>query len=393
MDTSIILAGLSIVILLSYFYEFIGKKLKLPSVVLLVLSGIGVRFLTDQQSISVPYINNILPIFGTVGLILIVLEGALDLEVSKEKRKMIGKTFWVASLSFILASISIAALLHFGFGIHAKTAILNAIPFAVVSSAVAIPAARSLSPGMREFVTYESSFSDILGILFFNAILSASGINILEITHFIGNVVAMVILSLALAALLTLYIDKIAHHIKYMPILALLILVYTSAKMMHFSPLILILIFGLFVNNLELMSEFKWFKHLNYTKLNNDLEQFKQIVLELVFFIRTIFFLIFGFTVQITALFNIQVFLMAGLLFVFIIMTRWITLRLLSASSIRPILYFSPRGLITILLFLSIPELERTPFINNEVVVTTVLLTLAFLTFGNLLGERGIQDH
>jgi len=44
----------------------------------------------------------------------------------------------------------------------------SAIPLAIISSAVAIPSAAGLLKQDREFVVYESTFSDILGIMIFN---------------------------------------------------------------------------------------------------------------------------------------------------------------------------------------------------------------------------------
>ena len=45
---------------------------KIPSVILLLLLGWGVRQLTDLFSIEIPDLNALLPAFGTIGLILIV---------------------------------------------------------------------------------------------------------------------------------------------------------------------------------------------------------------------------------------------------------------------------------------------------------------------------------
>ena len=42
-----------------------------------------------------------LKVLGTIGLIMIVLEGALDLELTKEKRGLIGKATMLAVLGII----------------------------------------------------------------------------------------------------------------------------------------------------------------------------------------------------------------------------------------------------------------------------------------------------
>ena len=54
------------------------------------------------------------------------------------------------------------------FDLQNTVAVLFAIPLSIISSAVAIPSATGLIDHEREFVIYESTFSDILGIMIFN---------------------------------------------------------------------------------------------------------------------------------------------------------------------------------------------------------------------------------
>ena len=72
-------------------------------------------------------------------------------------------------LGFAATLAAFAALFHFALDFDVAVAVLAAIPFAVISSAVAIPAARGLAEQPREFVIYESSLSDIVGVLVFYA--------------------------------------------------------------------------------------------------------------------------------------------------------------------------------------------------------------------------------
>jgi hypothetical protein len=55
-----------------------------------------------------------------------------------------------------------------------------------------------------------------------------------------------------------------------------------------------------------------------------------------------------------------------------------------------PLVFFGPRGLITILLFISIPQVSRIPFINEEVITIVILMTIILMTVGNMMsrGEK-----
>jgi hypothetical protein len=55
-----------------------------------------IRQFTDLFSLAVPDLSLALPVLGTVGLILIVLEGSLELELDKTKAPLIIKSFFTA---------------------------------------------------------------------------------------------------------------------------------------------------------------------------------------------------------------------------------------------------------------------------------------------------------
>jgi NhaP-type Na+/H+ or K+/H+ antiporter len=49
------------------------------------------------------------------------------------------------------------------------------------------------------------------------------------------------------------------------------------------------------------------------------------------------------------------------------------------------LVWFAPRGLITILLFLSIPEALRMDLINEEVVTLVILMSIFVMMLGNMI--------
>ena len=86
------------IIILSFFFNIISKKTNIPSVLMLILLGMGIkaglsRFNIFDHDLRV---DSILEILGNVGLVMIVLEAALDLKLEKEKAVMIFKSFLTA---------------------------------------------------------------------------------------------------------------------------------------------------------------------------------------------------------------------------------------------------------------------------------------------------------
>ena len=80
-----IIVTICLLLLLAYVFEISAPKTRIPSVILLLILGWGVKQGATLFKVSIPDLTPILPILGTVGLVLIVLDGALELELNKSK--------------------------------------------------------------------------------------------------------------------------------------------------------------------------------------------------------------------------------------------------------------------------------------------------------------------
>src|ERR1019366_501099 len=165
-------------LLIAYVFDLTSSHTKIPSVLLLLLLGWIVREASQFLKINIPDLTRLLPFLGTIGLILIVLEGSLELEFDKSKKTLIKKSFFVAMIPMLSLAFLLAFLFQYFENTPFKQGLTNAIPFCVISSAVAISSVKNLTTADREFIVYESSLSDILGVLFFNFIALNSVINL-----------------------------------------------------------------------------------------------------------------------------------------------------------------------------------------------------------------------
>ena len=97
MNTLSILFVLPLLIIFSYLFDAFARKTKFPAVILLMITGIIVRAITNAYGYNeFGFVDNLIPVLGTIGLILIVLEGAVELEISREKLPLILKGFLAA---------------------------------------------------------------------------------------------------------------------------------------------------------------------------------------------------------------------------------------------------------------------------------------------------------
>ena len=156
------------IIITSYFFSSFSKKSGIPSVLMLIGLGFIINIYTPFQN----KFDFVLEVLGTVGLILIVLDGALGLKLLKNKIGSILKSFFVSLVTLVCTSYFGALFLNCFFGIQILHSLLLTIPLSILSSAILLPSIDSLEENKREFLIYESTFSDIIGLIFFVAVLS-----------------------------------------------------------------------------------------------------------------------------------------------------------------------------------------------------------------------------
>lgn len=374
---------LCLLLLTAYVFDISSSKTKIPSVILLLIMGWGVKQIILFFEITVPDISYALPALGTIGLILIVLEGSLELELSKSKFPVIIKSSISAFVPVLLLSFALAYSIYYLEGVTFKTGLINAIPLAIISSAIAIPTVRHLSSHNKEFVTYESSLSDIFGVIAFNFIILNENFGVQTFGIFTFQIVLMIALSFISTIILALLLSKINHRVKFTPIIILIILIYSISKMFHLPSLLFILLFGLFMGNLDKLERFAIIRKLNPEVLVKEVDRFKELAGEMTFLIRTLFFLLFGFFIETSELLNADTIIWAIVITISIFITRALLLKILKIP-MKPLLFVAPRGLITILLFLSIPMNWATEVVNKSLIVQVIVLSAFVMMYGLL---------
>jgi len=374
-------------LLLAYAFELTASKTKIPSVILLLALGWGVKQLTDVVHIEIPDLSPLLPILGTIGLIVIVLEGSLDLELNRKKFSLVRKSIIVAVVPMLLLGFGLAFAFNYFGGYDFKDSLTSAIPLCVISSAIAIPSVKYLSKKNKEFVIYESSISDILGVLFFNFVALNVTIDFSSFYTFIFDLIIIAIISFVATIGLAFLLSRIDHHIKFAPIIILVILIYTISKVYHLPALIFILLFGLFIGNLDEFKHIRFIERLRPEHLYREVRKFKEILIEATFLIRALFFLLFGFLIDTAELLDKETFIWAGGITVAIFFFRFIQLKLARLPA-RPLLFIAPRGLITILLFLAIEVEDRISIVTKPLIIQVILLTAVVLMFGLMFHKK-----
>ncbi len=383
--------GISLIIILSFLYNAISRKTNIPAVILLIATGfiIGQFIKIDEYKIK-----PILEFLGNVGLIMIVLEAALDLHLEKKKFGLITKAFLIAISLLFITSLGIAYGFQLYFDMTFVQALIYAIPLAIMSSAIIIPSVKNLAHEKKEFLIFEAAFSDIIGIMiFYFTIDSLELTTAKDITmNIAGNISITMVISIVLGFVMIYFIQKLEGDVKLFLPIAVLLLLYSVGKLFHLSSLIFVLAFGLMINNSEVFFRGPLKKLISNVGIDHLLKDIKLLVFESSFIIRTFFFIIFGMSITLNGLNDPIVYLLGLIILVFMYVTRFGALKLMNSKQMKPALWVAPRGLITILLFYAIPKELVAPQFNTAVLLLIIVVSSLVMMYG-LIRYSGDEEE
>lgn len=382
-----VLIAASVIVILSYFFNALARKTNVPSVLMLIVTGFGISFIVEFDGET---LRPTLETLGTIGLVMIVLEAALDLHLDKKKAGLIGKSLIIALILLIFTTFSIGLIIKFFFEVNQRDALVYAIPLSIMSSAIIIPSVANLIGEDKEFLVIESAFSDILGIMVFYFIIDTvelTGFPAISL-HIVQNIGLTIIISVAIGYLIIILVQKVTGEVKLFLPIAVLVLLFATGKLFHLSSLMFVLAFGLMLNNIDLF--FKGFlkRYIIPEAYQALLSEIKLITLESSFLIRTFFFIVFGMSITLDGFNQLKVFIVAILALAIMYLLRWAALRLITPKHVFPALYVAPRGLITILLFYSIPAQHLIPDFSPAILFLVIIISNLIMMYGLIKNSR-----
>ena len=390
----VLIIAASLIIVLSSLCNKLAEKTNIPSVLMLIVLGILIRLGLD--AIQVPLIDLMpsLEILGIIGLIMIVLEAALDLQLTREKLPFIGKSLLIATIALVGSVFLVGFVLQQFLGLEFTIALLYATPLSIMSSAIIIPSVGSLIPRKKEFMIYESTFSDIIGIMFFYFLISYMEAGGSSATMQFGlSFILTIIVAFAASYGLIFIFKDLKGHSRLFLLISVLLILYAAGKLAHLSPLLIILIFGLSLANHNIF--FKIFK--NDLSDDDPIEKiekdFHLITLETAFVVRTFFFVIFGMTINLLSLVNFNVFLVSIAIIAALYIVRVLVLGPLLKGDFLPELFIAPRGLITILLFFAIPATYSTDVFDPGILLYVIIISSLIMTFSLIRNSKKQQEN
>jgi NhaP-type Na+/H+ or K+/H+ antiporter len=185
-----------------------------------------------------------------------------------------------------------------------------------------------------------------------------------------------------------LILAKTKLNIKFFLVFSLLILIYSGGKLLHLPSLLIILVFGLMINNWEQIP----LKRLGKLFPQNQVEPLREflhsITAESSFLVRTFFFILFGFSIDLDFIYNQEVLLLGSFIVLALFLVRLFYLKFYFHTKVVPEVFFIPRGLITIVLFYKIPPYLQLTTFNDGILFFIIVSTGIILSIGMILYKK-----
>lgn len=375
----------SLIVIASFLFSEISRRTNVPSVLMLIILGVGLHLafpdLVDQVDFSAG-----LELLGIVGLIMIVLEAALELKLARHQLIPIAKAMGVALVGLMVSSwVAAEVLKYFIAGMDNTSAWLYAVPLSILSSAIIIPSVGALRRDKKEFHIYESTFSDILGIVVFYFLAGPfeareTGGHESGLGEYLAILVGTVLIALVASYFMVLVFQRLRSHVKLFLLIAVLLLFYAIGKQYHLSSLIIILVFGLMFANVGLFFFGPFARFLRPERVAEVFEGLHVVTVETAFVVRTFFFVIFGLTIDPASLLHFDVAVISLIIIASIYLIRFVLLRLTVGKDILPQLFVAPRGLITVLLYNAIPAAALVEGFQPGILLFVIIMTSIVMT-------------
>lgn len=393
-NANIIVIAFSSIVILSFLFTIISNKTNIPSVLLLMATGIALHYISKYYGYEIFNVQPYVKVLGAMGLVMIILEAALDLKINKGKVKLIRNSFFSALIILLASSFAITYLITYFLEEPFNKAFIYAIPMSIISSAIVIPSAENLPQAKREFIIYEASFSDVLGILLFNYMLMKNTFSMETTLSFLGHIILAIVISAVASVLLLILLSKIEGVLKFFLVFAILSILYASGELIHLPALIVILVFGIVINNIKLLIRGPLGKHISMKGLVGITKLMKTVTAETSFLVRTFFFILFGYTINLNVLLSKDVIIIGTAIVAILFIVRYIYLRLLVKTNLFPELFLMPRGLVTVLLFYSIPASMSLSNFKVGILFYVIMLTSILMMVGLMIfGKDKKQDY
>jgi potassium/hydrogen antiporter len=368
------------------------SRTRIPDVLLLTI--IGIILGPVLHLVTPANFGMIGPVFAAVTLIIILFEAGLSLDLDI-LRAAIRPTLALTAINFALTMAGVGLAAHFLLGMDFRLTLLLGAIVASTSPAVIIPLTKTMDmlPSSKTLLFLESALSDVLSIVIAIGIMDSYRLGKVRVTQMIGQIFATLILA-GIAGLGSAFVwsallrrvRALENSIFTTP--AFVFVLFGVVEIFGFSGYVAAVVFGAVLGNMEVFHSFAWLqRYLPSEPITLNIQE-RDFLGEMVFLLKTFFFVYVGVSIKFTDLPLVYAGLALTLLIFFIrIPSAWLGLaRTTPVRDASLIAIMSPKGLAAVVLA-SMPLEQNIPHgsdlqnVTYGIVFVSIVLTsvLSFL--------------
>ncbi|MDD5311471.1 MAG: cation:proton antiporter [Dehalococcoidia bacterium] len=288
----------------AHLFEAVFRQTRIPDVLPLVIIGL---LLGPLFNIATPtHFGAVGPVFTTITFILILFDAGIGLSISA-LRKTYKVTFMLSTISFVLTLIVVGAAGFFMTDLGIIRSLLLASVVGAISSAIIAPMLNKLKMHAegKAVLLLESSISDVYCVLATISLIEIAKLG--DMTEFdigltIGKVIASFTLAIALgmvsAAGWSVILNKVRNlQNSTFTTAAFVFVVFGIAEWLGYSGAVAALVFGITLGNIGSvrLPRLRNFVYSDPSELTIDEKAFFS---ELVFILKTLFFVYIGISLR-----------------------------------------------------------------------------------------------
>jgi NhaP-type Na+/H+ or K+/H+ antiporter len=392
-DGSIILM-VGLIIFLAHFFVVLFEKTRIPDVFFLLV--LGVILGPVLKVVSPQDFGKIGHVFTTITVVVILFEAGLYLSYRSLKGAF-RETLFITLLSFVVT----AALLSTAYFELSKTSLVShssltlslfvGTLLASTAPTIVIPILSQLkiSDSTRVILTLESALGEAISIVIALGILTSAHLNKMSVGQILGKLFSSFLLAVVVGWIGGYFWSLVLNKIRQLQnssftTFSFLFVLYGIAEFLGYSGPVAALMFGITMGNIQLF-KIPWVSkkiQMDPVSLSQNEKLFFS---EIVFLVKTFFFVYIGLSIVNFHLSSIEVVLV---LILVILMARFLTIRFLgrklklNPESAALMSFMIPRGtaaaaLAAVPLQLGIPG----GGLVQEVLYLTIILSIFFTSF------------
>jgi NhaP-type Na+/H+ or K+/H+ antiporter len=301
MIPALVIAFIGALVFGAHLFVGMFAKTRVPDVLLLI--GIGLVLGPVSHLVRPDQFGKVGPVFTTVTLVFILFESGTELHIRTLRDSLRG-TFILATLNFLLTAAVVALAAWKIGGLSPMGSLIMGVILGGTSPAVVIPMSTQLKMG-RESATIlflESAVSDVFSIVLAIALIDGWRVGNVHWGPVVGALLGSFLIASAIGAIGAIFWSNLLGRMRTLQngmftTAAFVFLVFGVTEFLGYSGAIAVLVFGIGLGNVAwhgvLLS--KRFPTLAPVSLN---EREKTFFSEIVFLLKTFFFVYIGLSIQ-----------------------------------------------------------------------------------------------